>query len=388
MKIYLVGGAVRDKLLHQPVKERDYVVVGATEAEMLTQGYQRVGKEFPVFLHPKTREEYALARLERKTGPGYKGFNFDASPQVTLQEDLLRRDLTINAMAEDEDGSPIDFYGGQKDIHHKVLRHVSLAFAEDPVRILRVGRFWARYAHLGFTIAPETISLMQEMVKANEVNALVAERVWKELERALGEKNPEKFFEALEQCGALAILFPKLTITGDGMKALHAACQLSADPSIRFAALMYSYDDDDTASQPAGIAPTSDLLTLHGLCRRYRAPNHYQQLVKMVVRYHHDALIAHLLSAEKLLNLFSCLDIFRRNERFENFLTACQAIANSTGNHHYNAKWLRECAQIAKAYPVQELISQGFDGAALAEQLKIERTECIAKWLKTHLLNT
>jgi tRNA nucleotidyltransferase (CCA-adding enzyme) len=184
MKIYLVGGAVRDKLLGLPVKERDFVVVGANENEMLQLGYQRVGKEFPVYLHPKTREEYALARRERKTAPGYKGFDFDASPEVTLEDDLLRRDLTINAIAKAEDEILIDPYHGQEDLNNKVLRHVSPAFAEDPVRILRVGRFLARFAYLGFTIAPDTMTLMRLMVKGGEVDALVAERVWKELEKS------------------------------------------------------------------------------------------------------------------------------------------------------------------------------------------------------------
>src|SRR3990167_6080610 len=227
MKIYLVGGAVRDQLLGLPVKEQDWVVVGATIEEMLTAGYRQVGKEFPVFLHPKTGEEYALARMERKINPGYKGFTFDTSKDVTLEEDLSRRDLTINAMAETPEGELVDPFHGKKDLEQKILRHVSPAFAEDPVRILRVGRFLARYAHLGFHIAPETITLMRHMVKVGEVNALVAERVWKELERALGEKNPEKFFEALANCEALAILFPDLPIDSIGIKALVKATQLT-----------------------------------------------------------------------------------------------------------------------------------------------------------------
>src|SRR3990167_2277218 len=229
MKIYLVGGAVRDKLLGWPVKERDWVVVGATVNDMLGLGYRQVVKEFPVFLHPKTNEEYALARMERKTEPGYKGFAFDSSPTVTLEEDLLRRDLTINAMAiavEDVDKKKpaiIDPYHGQDDLNKKLLRHVSPAFAEDPVRILRVGRFLARYASLGFKVAPETTELMCKMTAAGEVDALVAERVWKELERALGEKNPEKFFDVLASCHAMSILFPHLHVDGAGMAALKEA---------------------------------------------------------------------------------------------------------------------------------------------------------------------
>lgn len=366
MKIYLVGGAVRDKLLKQPVKERDYVVVGGTEDEMLKLGYQRVGKEFPVFLHPKSREEYALARMERKTGPGYKGFDFDASPKVTLEEDLLRRDLTINAIAEDaESQTLIDPYHGQDDLKNKILRHVSAAFAEDPVRILRVGRFLARYAHLGFTVAPETMTLMRKMVADGEVNALVAERVWKELERALGENNPEKFFEILAECGALNILLPGLNMTAHGMTALNTATKLSSDSAIRFAALMHDYADGDKKH-------------LSEFCHRYRIPNAHHELAKLTAAHHHDALHAKTMNAEDLLNLFSRLDIFRREQRFFDFLTACAAIHAGEG---FDAKWLHDCADVAKSYPVQELLAQGFDGAALAEQLKIKRRERIAGWL-------
>jgi tRNA nucleotidyltransferase (CCA-adding enzyme) len=369
MKIYLVGGAVRDKLLNQPVKERDYVVVGGTEDEMLKLGYQRVGKEFPVFLHPKSREEYALARMERKTGPGYKGFDFDASPKVTLEEDLLRRDLTINAMAEEaETLALIDPYHGQADLKNKLLRHVSIAFAEDPVRILRVGRFLARYAHLGFTVAPETMALMRKMVTDGEVNALVAERVWKELERALGEKNPEKFFEVLAECGALEILLPALELNSNGMTALTSATALTPDSAIRFAVLMHDY-------------AAGDKKQLSELCNRYRIPNAHHELAKLTAAYHHDAQTAKFMDAENLLNLFSRLDIFRREQRFLDFLTACAAIHN---NNTFDAEWLQQCAEIAKSYPVQELLAQGFDGAALAEQLKIKRRERIAEWLKTH----
>ena len=272
MKIYLVGGAVRDKLLGLPIKEKDWVVVNATVDDMLALRYRQVGKEFPVFLHPKTGEEYALARMERKVKPGYQGFTFDTSPDVSLEEDLIRRDLTVNAMAEGEDGKLTDPYGGKKDLDAKVLRHVSPAFAEDPVRILRVGRFFARYAQLGFTIAPETIALMKQMVQAGEVNALVAERVWKELERALGEKNPEKFFEALAICDALPILFPGIQINSDGMKALTAAAILSDKSVIRFAALLHALPD---AKQ-----------TISSLCDRYRVPNSFRELALLTATHY------------------------------------------------------------------------------------------------------
>jgi tRNA nucleotidyltransferase (CCA-adding enzyme) len=365
MKIYLVGGAVRDKLLGLPVKERDFVVVGASEDDMLALGYQRVGKEFPVFLHPKTREEYALARRERKTGPGYKGFDFDASPKVELKDDLLRRDLTINAMAELADGTIEDPYHGQQDLTDKILRHVSPAFAEDPVRILRVGRFLARFGHLGFTVAADTMQLMQNMVQAGEVNALVAERVWKELERALGEKNPEKFFEVMADCGALPILFPELNMQGHGLQALKAASKLTADSAIRFAALLHDQTDKKLISD---------------ICHRYRVPNAHHELAKLTAAHHHDAHLAKTLDAEKLLTLFSRLDFFRRDQRFQDFLTACTAIYADTS---FNAEWLSNCAAAARSYPPQELVAQGFAGIELARQLKIKRLAKINEWLQS-----
>lgn len=364
MKIYLVGGAVRDKLLGLPVKERDWVVVGATANDMLKLGYRQVGKEFPVFLHPKTNEEYALARMERKVQLGYKGFTFDTSPEVGLEADLIRRDLTINAMAEDAQGELIDPYNGKKDLEDKILRHVSPAFAEDPVRILRLGRFLARYAYLGFHVAPETIELMRSMVIAGEVDALVAERVWKELERALGEKNPEKFFEVLDQCGALARLFPDMNMSGEGIQTLKAAISISNDPVIRFAALF-----------------SSDNSNVENVCNRYRSPNEHRELTKLTIKYYPDAQRVQSMSAEQLLNLLTALDIFRREQRFKKFLVVCQAIALSQ-NKNFDSAWLMNGAQIAKSINVQELISQGFKGYALSEKLKEKRLEMMTEWLK------
>src|SRR6201994_341922 len=210
MEVYLVGGAVRDKLLGLPVRERDWVVVGAHPEDLEKQGYLSVGKEFPVFLHPETKEEYALARLERKVAPGYRGFTTQFSPDVTLEDDLKRRDLTINAIAEKQNGELVDPYGGQRDLQARVLRHVSEAFVEDPVRILRLARFASRFANLGFTVAPETLELMKHMVSSGEVDALVAERVWQETERALGEARPDTFFQTLRDCGALKVIFPEI----------------------------------------------------------------------------------------------------------------------------------------------------------------------------------
>lgn len=365
MKIYLVGGAVRDKLLGLPVKERDYVVVGATVANMLKQGYQQVGKEFPVFLHPKTREEYALARMERKTSPGYTGFSFDTSPSVSLEEDLLRRDLTINAMAETDEGVIIDPYGGQEDLKKKLLRHVSPAFAEDPVRILRIGRFLARYQHLGFNIAPETISLMRTMVQSGEVDALVAERVWKELERALGEKNPEAFFATLEICGALKVLLPDLNKSN--LTTLVTAADQTSKPLIRFAALLHGLPEK----------------SIKGLCDRYRIPNAYRELAILVSRHASSALRATSLTAAELLALFHALDIFRREERFADFLSVCKITAD-TEKKPFDPDWLLDCAHAAKSYNVQELIKLGLTDQALATELKEKRKECITAWLAKH----
>jgi len=262
MQVYLVGGAVRDELLGRAVTERDWVVVGGTPADMERAGYRPVGREFPVFLHPQTNEEYALARLERKTGPGYRGFTMQFSPEVTLEEDLLRRDLTINAMARSPEGTLIDPYGGRKDLHERQLRHVSAAFVEDPVRVLRVARFAARFAELGFRVAPETYSLMRAMVANGEVAALVPERVWQELERALREPSPEVFFDTLQDCGALAVLLPELRWQAADRDALRAVVPLSGDTSVRFAAL-------GAGSAEAGLAALCERRIASSRCYAY-----------------------------------------------------------------------------------------------------------------------
>jgi tRNA nucleotidyltransferase (CCA-adding enzyme) len=364
MKIYLVGGAVRDKLLGLPIKERDFVVVGATPAEMIAEGYRQVGKEFPVFIHPKTGEEYALARMERKVKPGYTGFTFDTSPKVTLEEDLLRRDLTINAMAEDDNGTLIDPYHGQDDLKAKVLRHVSPAFAEDPVRILRIGRFYARFYHLGFSIAPETLALMQKMVTDGEVDALVPERVWKELERALGEKNPAAFFAALNSCGAQAVLFPEISPTDKGLQALQATSQFQYSPLVHYAVLLHALDN----------------VAIKNIANRYRVPNDYRDLSILTERHYPTALRAKELSADELLALFAALDIFRREERYDAFLQACNMIAHVKGKT-FDLAWLKKAAAIAKSYPVQTLLQQDLTGEALAKALREKRSETLANWL-------
>jgi tRNA nucleotidyltransferase (CCA-adding enzyme) len=344
MKIYLVGGAVRDKLLGLSVKERDFVVVGAKPGELLAQGFVGVGKSFPVFLHPETKEEYALARTERKTSGGYHGFDFDTSNNVTLEEDLARRDLTINAIAQAESGELIDPYGGQRDLQLKLLRHVSPAFMEDPVRVLRVARFAARYAPLGFKVAPETMALMQMMVKQGEVDYLVKERVWKEMQRALTEPSPTEFIKVLREAGALKILLPEIDAlygvpqsptshpevdTGIHIElVLTQAAKLSEDAEVRFAALLH---DVGKALTPAEFLPKhpnheeKGALLVKQLCERLNVPKDYQSLAEVVCRYHGDCYNVAMMPATQLLDLLNHLDAFRRPERFEKILLACAA---------------------------------------------------------------
>jgi len=314
MELYLVGGAVRDELLGRPIAERDWVVVGATPQEMEQRGFRAVGRDFPVYLHPQTHEEYALARLERKVAPGYRGFTTQFSPEVTLEQDLQRRDLTINAIARSVDGRLIDPFGGQRDLAARLLRHVSAAFVEDPVRILRVARFAARFAGLGFTVAPETRALMRQMVDDGEVRSLVPERLWRELERALGEPAPQACFDTLQACGALPVLLPELPWREHERGALQAAVSLSADPTVRFAALLA---DIDVAAVTA-------------LCERLRVPNDYRELAVLAARLSASlAQAGHMqsghLQADHLLRLLETADAFRRPARFGKLLLAAQA---------------------------------------------------------------
>jgi len=321
MRSYVVGGAVRDALLGLPVKDHDHVVVGATPEQMLQAGYRAVGKDFPVFLHPKTQEEYALARTERKTAPGYHGFAFHAAPDVTLEQDLVRRDLTINAMAQDADGSIVDPYGGRRDLEARLFRHVSEAFAEDPVRILRTARFAARFAD--FTVAPETNALMRQMVEAGEVDALVPERVWQELARGLMEERPSRMFAVLRDCGALARVAPELeALWGDAvagqqaMRVLDHAAAAAHPLEVRFAALVLGLD----------------LEAVGALARRLKVPNECRDLASMGVREQGIVRAASALDAEATVTLFERSDAFRKPERFEQMLLAiaCGACADGS----------------------------------------------------------
>ncbi len=401
MKIYLVGGAVRDELLGHPFSEQDWVVVGATIEDMLALGYQQVGKDFPVFLHPDTKEEHALARTERKTAPGYKGFAVHASPDVTLEEDLLRRDLTINAIAKNSDGTLVDPYHGVDDINARVLRHVSPAFAEDPVRILRLARFAARYAHLGFTIADETMRLMGDMVAAGEADALVPERVWQELEKALGEKTPMQFIEVLRDCGALQKIMPELDClwgvpqppehhpeidTGvHTMMVLEQACLLSEDKQIRFAALVHDLGKGTTPRDewPKHIAHEArGAKIVLDLCQRLRIPNEYRDLAERVARFHLHYHRALELKPATLVKTLVELDAYRRPERFEKFLLAAEADAR--GRPGYETRefkqgdYFRRAFQESLQVDVAQLRAQGFENMALANKIRELRIQRVA----------
>ncbi len=400
MQIYLVGGAVRDKLLGLPVRERDWVVVGATTAEMLDLGYKQVGKDFPVFLHPQTHEEYALARTERKTGPGYKGFVVHADAAVTLEEDLIRRDLTINAIAEAPDGTLIDPYGGQEDLRAGLLRHVSPAFVEDPVRILRVARFAARFAKWGFHVAHGTHALMRKMVENGEVDSLVPERVWAELSRAFAEERPARFIEVLQRCGALARLMPELAVLFDVpqpvqhhsesdagaqvLSVLQAAAQLTPDTTVRFAALLHDLDKGamPPAEWPRDLGHEGRSVELvEQLCARLRVPNEFRELAVLVARYHTHSHRARELRPETLLEMFEALGAFRRKQRFEQFLLACMADARGRTGHaqddYPQAELLRNTQLAAAQVAVQPFIDQGLTGSAIAAALRAARIAAI-----------
>ena len=402
MKTYLVGGAVRDELLDYPYKERDWVVVGATAEEMLDAGYQQVGNDFPVFLHPDTKEEYALARTERKTSPGYKGFKVHADPDVTLEDDLFRRDLTINAMAKDEDGEIIDPYNGLQDIHDKILRHVSPAFSEDPVRILRVARFAARYLHLGFIVADETMQLMKDMVTAGEVDALVPERVWQEMQKALDERAPSHFIEVLRDCGALKVILPEVDNlfgvpqpeehhpeidTGvHTLMVLQQACKLSNNTDVRFAALVHDLGKGTTnkSDLPKHIGhETRSADMVLDLCKRLRIPNDYRDLAERTARFHLHYHRALELKPATIVKTLEQLDAFRKPERFEKFLLASEADARGrTGyeNKHFEqGNFFRKALKAANNVDVDALRAQGFENMKLANKIKEERVRLVSE---------
>ncbi|QYJ78022.1 multifunctional CCA addition/repair protein [Shewanella acanthi] len=400
MKIYLVGGAVRDSLLNLPIKDKDFMVVGATPEQMLQLGYRQVGKDFPVFLHPTTQQEYALARTERKVGLGYGGFSCYASPDVTLEQDLLRRDLTINAIAKDDEGNLYDPYNGIKDIEARQLRHVSAAFAEDPLRVLRVARFAARFYELGFKVASETMALMQQMSHSDELNAITPERVWQEVDRSLKGPNPEIFFEVLRQCGALKVLFPEIDAlfgipqpekwhpeidTGvHTLMVLSQATRLSQASAVRFAALVH---DLGKALSPKAHLPKhhghgqKGLPLINALCTRLRIQNEYRDLALLVSDKHQNVHQAFELRAETIVKLFDKADFWRKPERLEQLLLVCIAdMRGRTGfeEHDYpQANYLRACFSTASKVNVGAIIEAGFKGAEIKQQLHLQRIEAV-----------
>ncbi|NAW64444.1 multifunctional CCA addition/repair protein [Photobacterium halotolerans] len=404
MDIYLVGGAVRDRLLGLPVKDKDWVVVGTTPQHMLDQGFSQVGSDFPVFLHPKTKEEYALARTERKSGKGYTGFECYAAPDVTLEQDLMRRDLTINAIAEAQDGTLVDPYQGQQDIEKRQLRHVSQAFVEDPLRVLRVARFAARFAPQGFTVAPETLALMQEMVADGELAALTPERVWQEWERALHTERPDIFLTVLRQCGALGIVMPEIDALfgvpqpekwhpeiDTGIHTLmvsYQAALLSDDPVIRFSAQVH---DLGKALSPKAELPSHKLHCQLGmdvirqLCQRLRVPNHYRDTALMVCAQHTKVHRAQEMRPATFIRLFDQIDAWRKPERVEQLAICCRAdIRGRTGfedDPYPQADILQDVFAAVQAVEVKPIIEAGYQGAAIKEQLAIRRAEAAAQVL-------
>jgi tRNA nucleotidyltransferase (CCA-adding enzyme) len=400
VKYYRVGGCVRDHLLGLPTNDIDWVVTGATPQQMLAAGYKSIGRDFPVFLHPETHQEYALARSERKTGPGYRGFEVSADPTITIEDDLLRRDLTINAIAEDDQGNIIDPYGGRQDIAARCLRHVSPAFAEDPVRVLRIARFAARFHRLGFSIAEETCALIREIGESGELEALVAERVWSELSRALDENDPSVFFTSLRDCGALLRLFPEIDAlfgvpqnakyhpeidTGVHlMMALQASAELDHDNEIRFAVLMH---DLGKATTPANILPSHHgheergVKPVKAFCKRWRVPRAHTELALITTEFHLLAHRAMELKASTLLKLFTRADSLRKPARFEKMLQACRAdIRGRIGcedDNYPQAEFLAALSDKLRVMDISEIQQKGLSGKAMGRAIHKARLSLI-----------
>jgi tRNA nucleotidyltransferase (CCA-adding enzyme) len=402
LTVYCVGGAVRDRLLGLPVQDHDWVVVGSTPDEMVARGFKPVGSDFPVFLHPETHEEYALARTERKVAQGYKGFTVYAAPEVTLEQDLLRRDFTINAIAQDADGKLIDPYGGQADLKAGVLRHVSAAFAEDPVRILRGARFAARF---GFAFAPETLALMRTMVANGEVDALVAERVWQELARGLMEKHPSRFFTTLRECGALKKILPELdALFGvpqppqyhpeidcgiHAMLVLDDTAKHGYPLEVRFAALGH---DLGKGSTPADILPRHighemrSVEHLKDVCDRLRVPGECRDLAMLVARHHGNVHRVRELRADTIVKLFDSCDLWRKPERFTQLLQACESDAHGRTGHEQDAypqsAYLLRCAQAAQAVNAGEIARACPDKNLIADRVREVRIMAVEAVIK------
>ena len=401
-KIYCVGGAVRDQLLNLPVQDHDWVVVGSTPEDMIASGFRPVGKDFPVFLHPDTHEEYALARTERKTAPGYKGFVVHASPDVTLEQDLLRRDFTINAIAQDSDGNLTDPYGGETDLRAGILRHVSPAFNEDPVRILRAARFAARF---NFTFAPKTLELMRAMANNGEVDSLVAERVWQELARGLMEKSPSNFFLTLRNCEALVKILPEVdALFGvpqppqhhpeidcgiHTMMVLDDAAKQGYTLETRFAALTHDLGKGNT---PKNILPSHighevrGEKLLHTLCERLRVPSECRDLASLAARFHTDVHRAKELRSNTIIRLFQRCDVWRKPERFIQLLQACASDARGRKGHEQDAypqtDYLMRALQAAQTVNAGEIAQQCVDKKLIPEKVSEARAAAVEKTIK------
>ncbi len=407
IQVYLVGGAVRDELLNRPVSDRDWVVIGATPAQLLEQGYQQIGNDFPCFLHPTTKDEYALARTEKKSGSGYTGFVCDFSPDVTLEEDLSRRDLTINAIAKAPNGEYIDPYQGREDLSNRVLRHVSDAFAEDPLRVLRVARFAARYAELGFTVHPSTLALMKQLVDSGELSALTPERVWKEMSRALTEPRPSEFFCVLRACGALAVLLPEVDClfgvpqppehhpeidTGDHVMMVVDAAREQFDTLIvTWAALMHDLGKGVTPKEewPKHIChEIKGVPLVEAVCERYKVPKDFRTLAMLVSEHHLRCHKLLEMKAKSILRLLEVLDAFRRPERVEHFAQACEADARGRlglENRDYpQSVLLVKCSEIGKNINIKPLLDKGYQGLKLAEQIRRERLSAISGFMANY----
>jgi len=403
VKTYLVGGAVRDELLNLPLKDKDWVVVGATPEQMLALGYTQVGRDFPVFLHPENHQEYALARTERKSGKGYTGFVCYSAPDVTLEQDLVRRDLTINAIARDDNGQYYDPYGGQADLEQRILRHVSSAFNEDPLRVLRVARFAARFAHLGFRIAPETLALMRSMAQSGELSHLTAERVWKETEKALLSNSPQVFFQVLRDCDALAVLFPELDNlygvpapekwhpeidTGvHVLMALRVAAQLSPELDIRFSVLFHDVGKALTPQEQWPSHPghgPAGLPLITALCERLRVPNQVRDLALLVTEFHDVIHTIQQRSAESLVALFDRMDAWRKPQRVEQLALASEADVRGRlgweNNVYPQGIWFREAFNVVTNVSTRDVVSAGFKGVEVREELTRRRIAALKTW--------
>lgn len=407
MQVYLVGGAVRDHLLGHPYHEKDYVVVGATPEQLLAEGYQPVGKDFPVFLHPKTKEEYALARTERKSGVGYHGFQFFTDTSVKLEDDLVRRDLTINAMAMDENGTVYDPYGGQQDLQHKILRHVSDAFTEDPLRVLRVARFAARYASYGFKVAEETLQLMREIAQSGELSALTPERVWKETSRALMEVHADVYFQILKDCDALEVLFPEINALFGvpqrpeyhpeidcgihTLMALKQACLANYALEVRFAVLVH---DLGKALTPVDELPRHIMHEERGIppvtqiCDRLKVPTALKNLALIVCKEHLKCHQVKNLKPGTLWRLLQRLDVLRRPEKVEAFVQACECDAKGRlgleQRPYPQAQYMLDAMQIVRNIRAQDL-PEHVSGPEIGEMLIQYRIDALAKFKEQHI---